>query len=140
MKATYGYTTELHGADPLVDLVDEAMDQFSQAFVPGKWVVDLIPALEYLPEWFPGTGWKQIAKSWNKTMTDTIDIPFEYAKLPRDNNNEPSFVAKALAQRDGEKGGPSATDIERIKLAAVSLYTGGMQSTHCYDCSGIDQK
>ena len=127
LKATDDYTTEPHSADPLVDLVDKAMYQFSQAFVPGKWTVDLIPALKYLPEWFPGTGWKQIAKAWNKTMIDTINIPFEYASLPQDNrNNEPSFVAKALAQRDEEKGGPNPADVDTIKLAAVALYTGGM--------------
>lgn len=90
LKATYGYTTEVQGADTLVDLVDEVMEQFSQAFVPGKWAVDLIPALMYLPEWFPGTGWKQTAKAWNKNMTKCINIPFEYAKLQQSNHDEPS--------------------------------------------------
>ncbi|KAF2631897.1 putative cytochrome P450 oxidoreductase OrdA-like protein [Macroventuria anomochaeta] len=129
LKATYGYTTEPHSADPLVDLVDEVMEQFSQAFVPGKWAVDLIPALQYLPEWFPGTGWKQTAKLWKQTMIDVINIPFEYAKLPQDNNDEPSFVSKALAQHDEVKGGPSPADISTVKLAAVSLYTGGADTT-----------
>lgn len=125
LKATYGYTTKPDGADPLVDLVDEAMNQFSQACVPGKWAVDIVPALKYLPEWFPGTGWQQTAKMWNKTMMDTINVPFEYAKLPQNNEDEPSFVSKALAQCDGEKGGPVPADIDAIKYAAVSLYTGG---------------
>lgn len=128
MKATYGYTTEKHGADPLVDLVDEVMEQFSQAFVPGRWAVDLIPALRYLPEWFPGTGWKQTAKAWNQTMTNVINIPFEYARLRMNDANEPSFVSKALAQRDEEKGGLDPAETEVIKLAAVALYVGGMQT------------
>lgn len=64
LKATYGYTTEAHGTDPLVDLVDQTMEQFPQTFVSGKCAVDLLPALVYLSEWFPGTVWKQTAKAW----------------------------------------------------------------------------
>lgn len=100
------------------------MEQFTQACVPGRWAVDLVPALQYLPEWFPGTGWKQIAKSWNKSMTDLINIPFEYAA----NNSEykPAFVIKALDQRDDERDSLFQDDIDFIKQAAASLYTGGM--------------
>lgn len=137
LKATYGYTTESAEVDPLVDLVDEAMEQFSQAFVPGKWAVDLIPALKYLPDWFPGTEWKQTAKLWNKTMTNTINIPFENAKLSQDSNNEPSFVSKALAQREVEKRKP-ASAADTIKLAAVSLYTGGMRQLSFVGIVGAD--
>ncbi|KAJ4985571.1 hypothetical protein SVAN01_08948 [Stagonosporopsis vannaccii] len=129
LKTTYGYTTEAHGADPLVDLVDEVMEQFSQACIPGKWAVDLLPALRYLPEWLPGTEWKQTAKSWNRTMTNVINIPFEYARLQKNDNNEPCFVSKVLAQRDEEKGDPSTAKTDLIKLAAASLYTGGADTT-----------
>ena len=125
LKATYGYTTEAHGPDPLVELVDQVMDEFSQACVPGKWAVDLMPALMYLPEWFPGTGWKQTAKAWNKNMTKCINIPFEYAKKQKYNINDVSFVSKALAQQDEEKGSRSKAELNSIKMAAVSLYTGG---------------
>ncbi|KAF9695815.1 hypothetical protein EKO04_006159 [Ascochyta lentis] len=127
LKATYGYTTEQNGIDPLVDLVDEAMEQFSQAYVLGKWAVDIIPALRHVPSWFPGTGWQQTAKSWNKTVTDVINVPFEYAKSAQDNNH--SFVSKALAQRDEEKGDSNPTDLSMIKMAAFSLYTGGSDTT-----------
>lgn len=126
LKATYGYTAEAHGADPLVDLVDQVMDEFSQAYVPGKWAVDIMPALMYLPEWLPGTGWKQTAKAWNKNMTKCTDIPFEYAKTQRNTDDDVSFVSKALAHLDEDQGGLSHTELDSIKLAAVSLYTGGL--------------
>lgn len=43
LKIAYGYTIEPHGRDPLVDLANEAMDQFSIAGSPGRWLVDTIP-------------------------------------------------------------------------------------------------
>lgn len=56
LKVTYGYTTEANSTDLLVDLVDQVMEELTQAYVSGKWAVDLIPALKHLPEWFLGTG------------------------------------------------------------------------------------
>jgi hypothetical protein len=43
LKITYGYTTEAHTRDPLVDLANEAMQNFADATVPGKWTVDVLP-------------------------------------------------------------------------------------------------
>jgi hypothetical protein len=44
LKIIYGYTIEPHKGDPLVDLIEEALVQFSLATVPGAWLVDIIPA------------------------------------------------------------------------------------------------
>jgi hypothetical protein len=43
LKIIYGYTIEPHERDPLVDLVDRAMDEFTAAMVPGVWLVDSLP-------------------------------------------------------------------------------------------------
>ena len=43
MKIAYGYTIESRGNDPLVDLADKALSQFSLASQPGIWLVDVIP-------------------------------------------------------------------------------------------------
>lgn len=43
LKIAYGYTTEAHGRDPLVELAGQAMDQFARAAVPGTWLVDMLP-------------------------------------------------------------------------------------------------
>jgi hypothetical protein len=40
------------------------MHAFSQALQPGRFLVDIFPWLRFVPEWFPGTGWKKIAKEW----------------------------------------------------------------------------
>jgi hypothetical protein len=43
LKITYGYTTAARGNDPLVDLARKTLDQFTEAVVPGKWMVDILP-------------------------------------------------------------------------------------------------
>lgn len=44
LKIAYGYNTEPHKPDPLVQLAGKAMDEFAKAGVPGAWLVDLIPS------------------------------------------------------------------------------------------------
>lgn len=43
LKIAYGYTIEPNDPDPLVDIANETLDIFSKAFVPGKWLVDVLP-------------------------------------------------------------------------------------------------
>lgn len=43
LRITYGYTPNARGRDPLVDMAEQAMSDFSIASVPGKWTVDLLP-------------------------------------------------------------------------------------------------
>jgi hypothetical protein len=47
LKIAYGYTIESHKTDPLIDLADEALVQFSLAGQPGAWLVDIFPFCKY---------------------------------------------------------------------------------------------
>lgn len=82
--------------DPIVDLVDRATEQFSLSTEPGAFLVDVIPQcmlasegfyhptdkpiVQYIPEWFPGAGFKKTAKIWAKCLADMADIPHEFVK------------------------------------------------------------
>lgn len=43
LKMVYGYVPGREGRDPLVDLIGEVMDAVTEAAVPGKWWVDIVP-------------------------------------------------------------------------------------------------
>ena len=57
---SHGYTVK-EERDPIVSLVDLATEQFSESTRPGAFFVDVLPALRYLPSWFPGAGFKRYA-------------------------------------------------------------------------------
>jgi hypothetical protein len=98
LSITYGYQMKEEGRDPLVDLADQvssigilfalsflsgmlqALAEFSELTIPGRWIVDLIPMLRYLPSWLPGTGWQQIAKDYGITWTKLGEWPFALVK------------------------------------------------------------
>ncbi|TFY82542.1 hypothetical protein EWM64_g1477 [Hericium alpestre] len=76
---THGYCTK-EKDDPFIDLADETLINFSDLTVPGAFLVDIFPILRYVPDWFPGTAWKQDAAKFRETLHRAVDLPHEYVK------------------------------------------------------------
>ncbi|KAG1876583.1 cytochrome P450 [Suillus subalutaceus] len=66
--------------DPFIDLANRAMDQFSRSTAPGAFMVDIMPFLANVPEWFPGAGFKRLAREWSKTRENMAAIPYKFVK------------------------------------------------------------
>ncbi|KAK4545621.1 hypothetical protein LTR36_002574 [Oleoguttula mirabilis] len=129
LDIVYGYTIEPHGKDPLVALIDQAMEEFSAAIVPGKWLVDILPFLEHIPEWMPGAGFKRIARAYRRTAMDVVNVPYAFAKAQMASGKQiTSFVSKSIEQARQEKDFGSEED-HAIKWSAVSMYTGGADTS-----------
>ncbi|KAL4803060.1 cytochrome P450 [Aspergillus unguis] len=128
LKIAYGYTIAPHGKDPLVDLANSALEQFSAAGTPGAWIVDTIPFLKYLPSWFPGAGFKKTAAAWRKTLLTTIEKPYQLVvKQMSEGKYQDSYLSNLLEEAKGRT--PSAEEEQVIKWTAGSLYTGGADTT-----------
>ena len=77
--------------------------------------------MKQLPDWIPGTGFKQQAREWGAALKEVADRPYEFVKHQMaKGQQETSFVSQLLEKGD--------TDVEKnnnIKWAALSLYSGG---------------
>ncbi|EEA29076.1 hypothetical protein TMatcc_002549 [Talaromyces marneffei ATCC 18224] len=125
LKIAYGYTTEQNGRDPLVELAGQAMDQFARAGVPGAWLVDMLPFLKHLPDWFPGAGFKQIGRLWGSTLSELTERPYAFVKHQMaEGVNEPSFLSDLLQQPIS-----NADDLFTVKCSAMSLFAAGADTT-----------
>ena len=77
----------------------EASHAVAAMLVPGKFLADVIPiractcaqtvtykhpadppVVRYIPDWFPGTGFKALAREARNKFNISIDGPFEYVK------------------------------------------------------------
>ena len=95
LKISHGYTVKDDG-DPLVEMANKAMHNFSVITTPGRFLVDMLPIctlskslcfvsvasrvllVRYLPDWFPGSGFHRDAKRWRKMVSETADTPHEF--------------------------------------------------------------
>ncbi|KAJ8126114.1 hypothetical protein O1611_g7525 [Lasiodiplodia mahajangana] len=127
LKMVYGYTVEPHKPDPLVQLVDEALEQFALSTVPGSWFVDIIPALKYVPEWVPGTGWKKIAREWRNTLEETAGKPLLWARQQMARGDHRKSLVAEFYQDKGDDLTPY--DNDALKWLTISLYGGGADTT-----------
>ena len=47
--------------DPHLKVVEEAISSIAELLIPGAFLVDIIPILKYVPEWFPGAKFQKKA-------------------------------------------------------------------------------
>ncbi|KIP11879.1 hypothetical protein PHLGIDRAFT_124541 [Phlebiopsis gigantea 11061_1 CR5-6] len=124
LNLVYGYRVG-EGTDPIVDLVETAVEQFSQATTPGAFYVDMFPLLRYVPNWVPGAGFQKKAMQWRRRAEEMADVPFELVKRRMmDHTNTPNYVLSLLESErlEGDKE-------FNIKWSAASIYSGGADTT-----------
>ncbi|TRX88391.1 hypothetical protein FHL15_010704 [Xylaria flabelliformis] len=128
LRIAYGYTAESHKNDPLIDMSTDVMTKFGRAAVPGTYLVDTFPFLRNLPDWFPGTSFKELARQWERELLDVTEKPFTFVKHQMaQGTNKSSFLSQLLEDIN------SPEDDYAKKWAAGSLYTAGA------DTDEIDQ-
>lgn len=79
MSVAYGIEVQQED-DPYVKLAEEANQGPISAAAPGKFLVDTIPVLKYVPAWFPGASFKREAREWYKMTRAMVEIPYADAK------------------------------------------------------------
>ena len=60
--------------DPYIKIAEEAGEANAEFLIPGAFLVDIIPILKYIPEWFPGARFQRKAAATRKhaaTMRNT---------------------------------------------------------------------
>ncbi|KAL6793714.1 cytochrome P450 [Trichoderma sp. SZMC 28013] len=130
LQLAYGYSSELYKPDPLVELIQEVIRNVSAVMVPFSWVVDILPVISYLPEWFPGTGYKRIARNWKALLDASTDIPFDFTKEQmRQGSYQSSYTSKLISfyKKDGRE--IDERTLEAIKWTASIIFAAGAETT-----------
>ena len=68
--------------DPYIKIAEEALSAAGELLIPGAFLVDIIPILKYVPEWFPGAKFhskaammrEHAARIRNKTFAGTEEL------------------------------------------------------------------
>ncbi|KAF3767438.1 putative cytochrome P450 oxidoreductase [Cryphonectria parasitica EP155] len=132
LRILFNYSIDYHyhqehdnNGDPLTRLNDQVMASFSEASLPGRWLVDMIPWVKHVPKWFPGTGFKDYAGAALLNNRASAEVPFRFVKQTAATRPGPSMVGDLLRARD------AGSDVSEhdIKYSATSLHAGGVETT-----------
>ena len=126
--------------DPFTSLAEEVSAGFGRANQPGRYLVDTLPWLQFVPEWFPGAGWKKTAKEWKQVCTRVRNTGYEWTleqivrnleggdlafifliSCQKQNKAIPSFISEHLQHLDPD----DAEGVEVLKRVATSFYGAG---------------
>ncbi|KAJ7882316.1 cytochrome P450, partial [Mycena leptocephala] len=127
MSMAYGIDV-LPSDDPYVALADKAVHSLVVALV--NWhLVDLFPALRYVPKWFPGAGFQRKAEEWRKLARAMVDVPYTETKRQMECGTAPrSFTSDALHTLHESDGGIYYGE-EDIKASAGTMFSAGADTT-----------
>jgi cytochrome P450 len=127
MMITYGHEVAPEG-DFFVKLADEALESFSVGGEPGRFLVDFFPLLKYVPDWFPGAGFKRKAKAWRKLSDSMLNVPYEMTK-PKilDGTARPSMMQELIENHTDKDGRIEGED--DIAACTAVTYGGGADTT-----------
>ncbi|KAF5335259.1 hypothetical protein D9758_016236 [Tetrapyrgos nigripes] len=127
LSSTHGIDVRMDH-DPYMDAAEKSTDALSHAITPGAFLVDSIPLLKYVPDWFPGAGFKIKAKEWKKAATRAPQITFDYAKGEIERGtNKPSVVSRYLKDLE-ENGTWSKEQEDAVRDASGVMVFAGTES------------
>ncbi|KAF8657593.1 hypothetical protein AX16_002174 [Volvariella volvacea WC 439] len=104
-------------------IMHSAMKGFGTLATPGRFLVEMIPPLRYVPEWFHGAGWKRFARKQADFVHRTVNEPYEWAKSQMGSKGVDSFVSDNWDEDLGEDA------IDLLKWSASAMYAAGGDTT-----------
>ena len=137
---TYGINV-LPYNDPYIKIAEEAVAANAPLLIPGAFLVDIIPILKYVPEWFPGAKFQSTAamtrehaaRIRNTTFAATEELmvydsffflsdSYLMIRSQASGDYDPSLVTEIL--RETEYSDTPSQDINLLKDVAVQTYLG----------------
>lgn len=127
LKIAYGYHVDGND-DLLVKVIDEGFKLTGSILTPGKYLIESFPALRFVPEWFPGAGFKRVAKHAREQLSRIEQVPLNWARANiATGDYVESFISEYLYPESGEL--PSEEEQDIIKWSSAVLYAGGADTT-----------
>ncbi|KAG9089248.1 hypothetical protein FS749_001496 [Ceratobasidium sp. UAMH 11750] len=128
IRIAYGHKAK-DSNDEFIRSAEEFMTAIGEATVPGRWLVEIIPLLRFVPSWMPGARFKRQASAWARMTTKHRQEPFDLVvKKLGEGTAEPCFTTKLLEPEDTTHI-VDAEEKETIKSIASSLYGAGADTT-----------
>ncbi|KAF5315299.1 hypothetical protein D9619_007187 [Psilocybe cf. subviscida] len=123
MSITYGYDIEPK-EDYFVNISEAAQSRLTLALIPGASLLNIIPALRFLPSWLPGTGFLKIAAETRELTTQMKEVPFQWVE-----NNVANGKFDHCLVADRLTSSKTEGDIAALKDFAALIYTAGADTT-----------
>ncbi|KAJ7510665.1 cytochrome P450, partial [Mycena galericulata] len=88
--------------DPHIDISEKALHAMACTGNKGAYLVDSLPLLKYVPDFFPGAGFKREARGWYKYVSTMPEVPYAFVKRSlADGTAKSSIASRVLEDIEG---------------------------------------
>lgn len=116
--------------DPYITMGNTVMEGFIECSVPGTFLIDMIPALKYAPDWFPGTGWKKVARYYKEKAFRAKQEPWDNVLEKMKQGVAQPSIASAMIEGLSPVGSPTRKQEEEDARDALGVgYIAGSDTT-----------
>ncbi|TCD67113.1 hypothetical protein EIP91_000576 [Steccherinum ochraceum] len=127
MRAAYGIDIQDHD-DPYIEIGEKSLQALSAATNAGSYLVDVMPFLKYIPDWFPGAQFKVQAKLWRPWVHGMLNDPFDHVKKRMAAGDAQECAATTLLE-NLESNNKKDYMESVIRATVGSMYAGGADTT-----------
>ncbi|KAL1695329.1 cytochrome P450 [Schizophyllum commune] len=118
----YGSAPESEN-DPCIVISEKVAKAVLNAVAPGKYLVNMIPVLKYIPSWLPGAQFKRDALKWREQTRIMIEESYVTVKEQMVSGSvAPSLLSVMLSKT------LSSTEEQLLKHTAGILYVAGIDT------------
>ncbi|OSD04423.1 CyP450 monooxygenase [Trametes coccinea BRFM310] len=112
--------------DKYLKIARKAMDIFIEFMVPGRYLVESLHVLRYVPSWFPGAGFKRKAAEWRKDVLALRNVPFDAAMENTANGTGRPCIVSSLLEKQAQLDDEAAKEHEEMSrdISALAYITG----------------
>ncbi|KAH9885226.1 cytochrome P450 [Cubamyces lactineus] len=130
LRVTYGVDIDKEST-PYLTIATEAMATFAATFVPGKYFVEVLPILRFIPWWVPGAQFKKDGKAWKPRVQRLTDTPWDACMAAIKIGNAPPSIVTNLMESASHLEEPARGEDTKIaKATSAAAYAGGSDTLY----------
>ncbi|CAE6414741.1 unnamed protein product [Rhizoctonia solani] len=115
--------------DPLLVRTQKLITYFAYSMNASSHYVNSIPALRYIPEWFPGAGWKREAVKWRKEKDSLVDEMYSVGLRNATKVEGVRPMVQSLRTQALKLGFTEEEADNHVKQICITLVGGGTDTT-----------
>ncbi|KAJ1310728.1 hypothetical protein OPQ81_009249 [Rhizoctonia solani] len=124
LQSVYGYELK-SSQDPFFTNIITTNSNLNLAALPTAFLVNVLPWLEYIPDWMPGTGWKKTAHEWRVQKDRAMRDVYNWAKERFISGADDSSIVSLMYKEARQTGSSDADADDFCKNVATAIIAAG---------------
>ncbi|KAI0705408.1 cytochrome P450 [Earliella scabrosa] len=131
LKVAYGINVADED-DEYISVLEAALEGPEDGLTPGRYLVEFLPFLRYIPTWFPGAHSQRLFAKWQAAGQRLKNMPYEYVRaMIGQPEVSQSVVGRLYSARASRKNGSDSLDEEEIiKDVGAVAFLGGSDTIY----------